>query len=242
VNSERLVHFELDRYNNRWYLVAKSSWNDEGEIMQIACLHTLDSNVPVFDEAAKSLDVSVVHEVREDFLLDAEASGGLTNELADRVAEAIAGLSHEADAVVLTCSTVGPSVVPARRLTSKPVLRVDEALAQQAVGSKGKLVVLYAVQTTLKPSRQLFSGAGALSENTIYKLVDGAWDAFKSGDISQYNNLVARAADAIFENGEVTVAFAQASMSGAAALCSKGVPLISPIAGLNAARQLANGV
>lgn len=200
--------------------------------MKVACVHTLQSNVEVFEAAAKAANVEVVHIVREDLLKDAEAAGGFNDEIQARGAEALARAAEEADAVILTCSTVGPSVVPAREMTKKPVLRVDEALAEQAIAGSGNLVVLYAVHTTLKPTRALFESAGADDAMTEYHLVEGAWDAFKSGDIASYDALVAAAADKHFANGAATVALAQASMSGAAALTKNGTPLTSPSASL----------
>ncbi len=205
--------------------------------MKVACLHTLESNVEVFDKAAKEANIEVIHVVREDLLKDAEVSGGLTDAIKLRAADALAKAAEQADAVVLTCSTVGPSVVPARSLTDRPVLRVDEALAERAVAMPGKLIVLYAVQTTYEPTRALFEAAGAEKATTEYHLVEGAWDAFKSGDITRYNALVAARADEFFDGGECVVALAQASMSGAVDHCKSGVPLTSPAVSLNTAAE-----
>jgi len=49
--------------------------------MRIACLHTADSNVAVFNEAANSLrcdSQQLSHVVRSDLLAAAEDSGGLS--------------------------------------------------------------------------------------------------------------------------------------------------------------------
>ena len=52
--------------------------------MHIACLHTAESNVAVFDNALLQLGLSdqttLHHEVRADLLADAERAGGLTPE------------------------------------------------------------------------------------------------------------------------------------------------------------------
>ena len=49
--------------------------------MRVACLHTADSNVAVFNEAANSLrydSLQLTHVVRSDLLAAAEDSGGLS--------------------------------------------------------------------------------------------------------------------------------------------------------------------
>lgn len=86
--------------------------------MRIACLHTAASNAAVFDAACPA-GVRLTHAVRPDLLAAAEAAGGLTPEIAAATAEALRGL--EGDAVLLTCSTLGPAAGGA--------LRADAALA-----------------------------------------------------------------------------------------------------------------
>ena len=121
-----------------------------------------------------------------------------------------------------------------------PILRVDGALAAQAVaaaaaGSK-RVIALCAVQTTMEPTRTLFERVAAGTGVTIDMCIaPGAWDAFKSGDTAGYFRLVAEAADALYAGGADVIALAQASMAGAAARCTRGTPLTSPAAGLAAA-------
>lgn len=211
--------------------------------MRIACLHTVESNVKVFEAAAASLPgVSLSHTVRPDLLKRAEAEGGLTDAIRDEAAELLRELAGGVDAVLLTCSTVGPAAERADLLAPVPVLRVDGALASAAVArataGKGQVDVLCAVQTTVEPTRALFERvADGTGVTIVMHIAPGAWDAFRAGDVAGYNQLVAEAADALFAKGADVVAFAQASMAGAAALCSKGTPLTSPGAGLAAAAR-----
>lgn len=215
--------------------------------MRIACLHTVQSNVAVLEAAAQAMreaghDVSLSHQIRADLLARAEAEGGLTEALRDEAADLLCTLAQEADAVLLTCSTVGPAAENAAVLAPVPVLRVDEALASAAVArataTGGRVLVLCAVQTTVEPTRTLFervaNGTGVAIETRI---APGAWDAFKAGNVAGYHRLVAEAADALYAQGEQVIALAQASMSGGAALCTRGTPLTSPAAGLAAAAR-----
>ena len=200
----------------------------------IACLHTTTGNVAVFD-AARPPGATLTHTVREDLLKDAEAAGGLTDAIADRTAGALEALAAQgADAVLLTCSTVGPGAARAR--AKVPVLRVDAALAEEATKGGGRVVVLCAVETTVEPTRAIFAEAAARHGATLeVRLVPGAWAAFRGGDPARYHAIIAEAAEAAFAEGAAQVALAQASMAGAVALAKGRKPLASPPVGLAAA-------
>ncbi|SDR17784.1 hypothetical protein SAMN04490186_3803 [Pseudomonas grimontii] len=206
--------------------------------MRIACLHTAASNISVFDTAAKALGIGpgvLRHEVRADLLAAAENAGHLSADICVSTASALLALAEQADAVVLTCSTLGPVVEGIS--SSVPILRTDEALAASAVQAGGKVAVLCAVETTLEPTSRLFHKA-ALQSNAVVevRLVPGAWGLFKAGDIEDYLAAVAIAADQAYREGASIVALAQASMSGAAAHVTSGpLPLTSALAGLEAA-------
>lgn len=215
--------------------------------MKIACLHTAESNVAVFDAAASALGISsgvLRHGVRADLLAAAERAGGINDEIAKATRQALLALAPGADAVVLTCSTLGPAV-DALAHAAKPILRTDAALAAAAATAAqagGKVVTLCAVETTLGPTSRLFmEAAQATGASVEVQLVAGAWALFKAGDIRGYLLTLAKAADSAYANGASVVALAQASMSGAAALVTAGArPLSSPVAGLAAALQAAH--
>jgi hypothetical protein len=210
--------------------------------MRIACLHTADSNVTIFNEAAISLrcdSLQLSHVVRSDLLAAAEDSGGLLKEIIADTQAALLGLCTHHDAVVLTCSTLGPAVYGLSTETSTRIIRVDEALAKQAVSQGGRIVVLCATDTTVRPTSELFYGVPRSATSTIeIRLIPNIWRLFKTGDLSGYFSAIATAADNAYLNGANVVALAQASMANAAALVKKGPPPItSPICGLSAAIQ-----
>ena len=147
----------------------------------------------------------------------------MTPDIAARTAEILRSLAKGVDGVLLTCSTLGPSVdaLAGAAGIGVPVVRVDAALARQAVSQagNGRLVVLYAVETTRGPTQALFESVpGADPARIDYQLVAGAWDKFRAGDTAGYFRAIADAADAAFAGGATVVALAQASMAGAAAL------------------------
>jgi Asp/Glu/hydantoin racemase len=207
--------------------------------MKIACLHTAHSNIDVFVEALRDLgrpDVVMRHSVRPDLLAAVERAGGLNSQIAIDTIAALHALSQQADAVILTCSSLGPVLRDAKGRMTVPILRADGALAAAAVADGGKVVVLYTVAVTEASTRAVFTQAASKSRATVeLRLVPGAWDLFKAEDLDGYRAAIAAAADAAYADGAKTVAFAQASMAGAAKLCRKGRPLTSPDAGLRAA-------
>lgn len=200
----------------------------------IACLHTSAGNIAVFDAACPP-GAALTHTLRADLLQDAEAAGGLTEAIAQRTAAALQALATPSvDAVLLTCSTVGPGAALVR--AAIPVLRVDAALAETATKGGGRVVVLCAVETTVEPTRDIFAEAAARHGASLdVRLVPGAWAAYRAGDPARYHAIIAEAADAAFAEGAAEVALAQASMSGAVALAKSRKPLASPPVGLSAA-------
>ncbi|MEZ0168359.1 aspartate/glutamate racemase family protein [Microvirga sp. TS319] len=210
--------------------------------MTIVCLHTAESNIAVFEAAARELgfpDGILRHVVRPELLAAAEQAGGLTPDIASETGSVLLGLARDADAVVLTCSTLGPAAAEAGKAASAPILRADGALAENAVQAGGKIVVLCAVETTMEPTGQLFADAAHQFGATVeVRLVPGAWALFKAGDRDGYLSAIAEAGDAAYDEGASIVALAQASMAGAADLVRKGPkPLRSPTAALAAAAE-----
>ncbi|KAH0444399.1 hypothetical protein KCU90_g868, partial [Aureobasidium melanogenum] len=213
-----------------------------GETVRIVCLHTANSNIALFDAAARAAgyeSLELVHVVRADLLAAAERAGGLTGEIAAQTREVLLTLTNNADAVLLNCSTLSPSVDDGlvAQAAPVPVLRADAALAQCAVESGGKVVVLCTVSTTLDPTTHLFAQAATLTTASVeVQLISGAWECFKAGDTGGYLSTIAAATDTAYENGADVVAFAQTSMAGAALLVAHGKkPLTTPAIALAAA-------
>ncbi|MDR3471532.1 MAG: aspartate/glutamate racemase family protein [Devosia sp.] len=213
--------------------------------MRIACLHTAEGNRQVFEQAASELGVEgleLTHAMRPDLLLAAERDGGVTPQIAAETRAVLEGLRGDADAVLLTCSTVGSAVTEDDREASVPMLRVDRALAERAVRDGGRVVVLCATETTVGPTTALFElSARSTGAEVDIRVVPGAWARFRAGDQDGYFSAIAAAADAALAEGAEVVALAQASMAGAAKLARGGEVLASPAIGLAAAVDAARG-
>ena len=205
--------------------------------MRIACLHTAESNIEVFEAALRELgrdDVTLRHEVRADLLLAAERLGEVTDAIKEETQAVLLALCADADAVVLNCSTLG-EVAEGLGHARVPVVRVDRALAEAAARAGGWIVVLCTAVTSIGPTTALFNEVAA-GRRVEVRLVVDAWAMFRGGDRHGYFAVIAAAAEAAYAEGASVVALAQASMAGAARLVHGGdMPLTSPASALTAA-------
>lgn len=205
--------------------------------IKIACLHTLEANAALFDDARPE-GVELVHAVREDLLKRAIAIGEADEAVIDDTAAALRALAKEsgADGVLLTCTTIAPGAERAG------AIRVDAALAEEAATTAGKggvIEALITVPTTAAPTRAIFEKyADPIGATLRVTLIDGALEAFQARDLEAYARIVASAVD---RSTADVVALAQASMAPAAALASRPA-LTSPAAGLAAAVAAARTV
>ncbi|MBX8782362.1 hypothetical protein HBA94_01155 [Ochrobactrum sp. GRS2] len=190
--------------------------------MRIACLHTAASNIEIFGKAAAALQLDagqLNHAVHSELLEAAEKQGGITPAIETATLHIIRNLITEADAVLVTCSTLGAIADSARAGFTKPVLRTDRALAEQALESGLSLTVLCTAPTTLQPTTDLFRQVFVDTPITPdIRLIDGAWDLFRAGEIKAYERAIADAANAVHDTGSQLVVLAQTSMANAAAL------------------------
>lgn len=211
--------------------------------MRIACLHTADSNIGVFEQAAASLKLEhgqLHHSVHDQLLASAEDQGYVSPALINETQYIIADLLAHADAVLITCSTLGAVADQMTQNNTKPVLRSDRALAENALQTGKPVTVLCTAPTTLIPTTDLFRQvfAQAASQPDIL-LIDGAWALFRAGEHDAYNRMIAQTADAVYAQGDHCIALAQSSMAGACALLKSGqIPLDAPTAALRQCLKL----
>lgn len=181
----------------------------------IACLHAARSNIEVFEQALNTLDyddVQLLHRVEADLFAQTQDEQGVTPDIIAATRRAIEELCQQADAVIVTCTTLGVAVWEAE--FSKPVLRVDATLAKVASRYHGTILVLCTAQSTLAATTDLFS-AFIPGDRLYVELVPRAWAWFNAGDIEGYHQQIA---DYIQQRPECAlgcIVLAQASMSGA---------------------------
>jgi Asp/Glu/hydantoin racemase len=121
-----------------------------------------------------------------------------------------------ADAVMVTCSSIGPGVDFGQKLFDIPVIRVDEAMARKAVRMGRKIGVMATLRTTLEPTIALLrdkSAEAGIDIEIVESLCDGAFEAVLAGDQATHDRVLTAALKNDMKGVDVVV-LAQASMSG----------------------------
>src|SRR5699024_11014908 len=100
-----------------------------------------------------------------------------------------------ADAVMFSCSSISGYAAGLQEELGIPVLRIDEAMADEAVASGRRVAVLATLPTTLAPTVALLrerAEAAGRDVQVQQVLIEGAVEAVSSGDRDRHDALVAR--------------------------------------------------
>ena len=199
----------------------------------LAFVHTSPVLTPVFARLAADLlpGVEIFHVVDESLIKNTIRSGELSKSTVGRAVRLIE-LAHEggADAVMVTCSSIGPSVDAARTVCDFPVFRVDEPMAAKAVAMAKRIGVAATLQTTLEPTIALLRGTASREGRAVEivpRLCEGAFSAVIAGDTERHDRIVAAGLEALAPSVDVIV-LAQASMARVADKVNlPGTPILS---------------
>jgi len=184
----------------------------------IAYLHTSHVLIPLFSDLSKRElpGVEIFHMVDESLIQNTIRSGKLTRATIRRVLTMIES-AHEggADGVVVTCSSIGPAASAAAELFDFPVIRVDEAMAEEAVRLGPKIGVAATLRTTLEPTVALLRAKAIESGrdvDVVESLCEDAFEAVLSGDTGTHDRLLSESLLRLRSSVDVVV-LAQASMA-----------------------------
>ncbi len=208
---------------------------------KLTLLHTAAANVAPFETLGQELapDIPLQHVVDDSLLSEARERGGVTPDLNRRVTTAVLNaIDGGAKAVLCTCSSIGPCVEVARPFTDRPVMRVDDPMAEETVQAGSRIAVAATLQSTLVPTIEIVKRAAERNDKQI-ELIEilcaSAWAAFAAGDQDGYNNEIVKSLEPAAADVDVIV-LAQASMAGAADRLNSDIPLLtSPRSGFQAA-------
>jgi Asp/Glu/hydantoin racemase len=188
----------------------------------LTLIHTSPVLTPVFAALCGQhlAGVDTCHMVDESLIRDTIAHQRLRKLTIRRLIGLIdSAQAAGADAVMVTCSSIGPGVELARPLFDIPLLRVDEAMAEQAVRQGRRIGVLATVRTTLEPTLALLREKAAAARREV-ELVEGlcdkAFDAILAGDTATHDGIISEALSQMAPRVDVVV-LAQASMARVAA-------------------------
>src|ERR1019366_2968811 len=142
-------------------------------------------------------DISIFHMVDESLIQDTIREGRLRPITMRRLLSMIESAEKAgADAVMVTCSSIGAGVVLGQQLFDIPVIRVDEAMAETAVRMGHRIGVMATLRTTLEPTiallREKAAEAGFEME-IVDSLCDGAFDAVLAGNTAVHDRILSEA-------------------------------------------------
>lgn len=188
-------------------------------------MHTADAHISTFDTLFEGADPDVArtHRAHPEWLSEAREAG-LTEDLRKRVADILIEQASTADAVLCTCSTIGP-IADDVSATHKNVFRIDRPLMEKAADHNGKIIVAICVESTLKPTIDLLSEVFAEKAKTLEPVIarcNAAWPHFWSGEREQFCQIIAAEVKRVYADTDNPgcVVLAQASMAVAAPFLS----------------------
>jgi Asp/Glu/hydantoin racemase len=185
---------------------------------RLAIIHTSPATVePMKALAAELLPESdVVNFVDDSILPQLAANGANLADVKERLVH-YACFAQEvgADVILEACSSVGEVVAEMQAVVGIPIVRIDEAMAEEAVQRGTRLGVAATLPTTLGPTTRLLSakaGEARKQVEVIPLLIEGAFQKLTAGDREGHDDLLVEKLQGLAAETDVVV-LAQASMA-----------------------------
>jgi hypothetical protein len=198
-------------------------------MFDITFIHTAEVHKSTFQLLITELSPELkVRHLVEESLLDKAQKYGLTDQLKKEICGIIDKLSSESRVIVCTCSTIG-GIAEGYSSPERIVQRIDRAMADYAVENGYKVLVLAALESTIKPTTELINSSLENFDchtDFDYQVVEDAWLQFTSGDYVAYYDKIKLAVEKNQEKYDM-VLLAQASMAGVSNVGVFNVPVIS---------------
>ena len=185
---------------------------------KLGLIHTSATLVPVFEQLCAELipDMTVFNIADDSLIKDVISHGSLTDSVSKRLANHIQSAEMAgADLIMVTCSSIGEAAEQHRSLVQVPVIRVDQAMADHAVGLANKIGVVATLPTTLGPTAAMIERTAVAANkqiDVISKLCQGAFEALMRGHAAAHDEMVREQLTELLECVDV-VLLAQASMA-----------------------------
>ncbi|MEA5454715.1 aspartate/glutamate racemase family protein [Sinomonas sp. JGH33] len=181
-------------------------------------LHTVPGLVNDMEALAQKAipDLRVLHYVDESLLQDTIAKGTTPAHVRRRLVN-YASYAEEsgAQALLVSCSSIGEAATAAQDFAAIPIMRIDAPMAELAVASGTRIGVLATLSATLGPTTRLVQEAAmrqSKKPSITATEVGGAFSALRAGDRAMHDGLVLAAFSELAAQCDVVV-LAQASMA-----------------------------
>lgn len=184
----------------------------------LAVIHTTPLTVEPLKALATEMlgEVRVVNFVDDSILPQLADTGGDTGAVDDRLVQyARFAQSVGADVILSACSSVGEVVARMQAAVEIPVVRIDEAMAEEAIRRGARIGVAATVPTTLRPTVALLERKASEAGEPVEfrtRCVDEAYVRLAQGDREGHDALLAEALTELAAETDVVV-LAQASMA-----------------------------
>lgn len=183
----------------------------------IGLLHTVPTVLATFEGRLRSAmpdQELLIHNTFDTFLASDANLHGFTLANRNRLFYLLRALDLQgADVLVVTCSTLSPSVEQIRPFLSTPVVAIDDAMTAKAVGQGEKITLLATAYSTVEPSTaKLRLEAAKIGRSLEIETIvcDAAYTAIKKLDQETHDRVLKEAAATI--KGRDAIVLAQASM------------------------------
>ncbi len=183
----------------------------------VVAVHTGPVTIAPLNALAPELipGVRLVNLVDDSLLKDTMAAGHVTPAVTRRLAQYMTiGQEMGADMILNCCSSVGEAAEVAAQLLDVPMLKIDVAMAEEAVSRATRIGVAATVQTTLDPTARLIERTAQASGKQVQvakRLCAGAFEALLAGDSAGHDAIVSRELVALAAEVDLIV-LAQVSM------------------------------
>lgn len=206
---------------------------------RLALLHTVPALAsalrPRLEAALPGWDFA--DHVDESLLADAIRDGAITPATSQRLAARLAQASEGAQALLVTCSSLGEATDALAGTLPVPVFRIDRGMAEQAVRQARRIGVLATLPSTLGPTERLIRTTAAREGRAVEvtaRLCAGAFAHLAAGNRATHDAMVRAGFAALAPEVELVV-LAQASMAQALAGHEGATPVLtSPAPGIAA--------
>lgn len=185
---------------------------------KIAMLHTSSATLAMMQQLIADImpEVEVMHLVEESMIKQVMKAGGVTPNIAARIADYVhIAEKADCDIFITACSSIGTAVEQCQFLTPLQLARIDSAMVKEAIEKGERIAVLATVATTLKPTldyvqRKIQESGKPRAVTPI--LMEEAFHTLLAGEMDTHDRIVADGLKTAFSQADV-VMLAQASMA-----------------------------
>lgn len=186
--------------------------------LQLVFIHTLVPLIDVFNNLTKKVIscVKIINILDEPLLKSINQYGKINSDHVIRLQSHILSAEHiHAAAVLVTCSTLSPAVDLIQPKPNIPVIKIDEAMIEQAVKSGPCIGLIATAFSTIKPTKTMLEIKAKQTGNHIeinIQMVKHALDLLLNGKNQEHDQLVKSTILDLSDRVDVIV-LAQASMA-----------------------------